>query len=72
MQGGSWVEVPFSQITKGDVVRLYEPTGEPVRQGSTSTWIAMSDAFRVEGIWTFEMIPLISTKGVKDGYSKRK
>lgn len=43
---GTWHEVPFSELRKGDDFRLFEPDGEPVVDPDGKTiWRALSDPF---------------------------
>ena len=55
---GKWVRIPFSEIKSGNLVRLFEDTGEPVLDNhGNSTFIAKTDTHLNQfGIWEFEVI----------------
>ena len=45
-----WKSIPFEMIRKGDVFRMFEPTGEPVMDKSNNhIFIANSDPVVTEG-----------------------
>jgi len=43
--GEMWVEVAFGSLKKGDLFRMYESDGTPVRDRGTDQFIATSDAY---------------------------
>lgn len=65
----SWEEVDLKKLHKGEIFRMYEPDGEPVKDTSGSTeFIAASDPYRVshltnkmfqdvpEPVWGIEIV----------------
>ena len=44
LKEGNWAEINFSDIKKGDVVRMFEPTGDPVLvENKYAEWRVTSD-----------------------------
>lgn len=41
---GEWVEVDISCVKKGEVFRMFEPDGTPVRDRGTANFVAVTDA----------------------------
>jgi hypothetical protein len=50
---GNWVEVSFASIKEGDIVRMFESNGTPVRSEGATNFVAMSDSFYSEGWETY-------------------
>lgn len=58
LKEGKWLDIEFPNIKEGDIVKLYEPTGEPVRGlGGVTKFRAVSDAYiDIEhDVYTFAM-----------------
>jgi hypothetical protein len=58
LKDGKWLDIEFPQIKHGDIVKLYEPSGEPVRgYGGVTKFQAVSDAYiDIEhNVYTFAM-----------------
>jgi hypothetical protein len=52
-----WKQVKFKNLKRGDVFRMFEPTGELViASGHTKFFKAVSDPYKnTHGIWTIEV-----------------
>lgn len=48
-----WIEVAFESLKKGDVFRVFEPDGKPVRDRGATVFVATSDAFYSEDFETY-------------------
>lgn len=57
-----YVKVKFHELKKGDLFKLYEPDGTPVRFRGSDIYIALSDAYidNARYVWT------IDTKNYKE------
>jgi hypothetical protein len=58
LKEGKWLDIEFPEIKEGDIVRLFESSGEPVRGlGGVTKFQAVSDAYiDIEyNVYTFAM-----------------
>lgn len=54
-KGSKWIIVRLEQIEKGDIFRMTEPDGKPVRMGRKRNFLALSNAFQDDsGRWTVQ------------------
>jgi hypothetical protein len=53
MTGGKWQKIKWSEVKKGDTLRIYE-RGYGFSDGRSNTFVATSDAKKIEGNWGFE------------------
>jgi hypothetical protein len=56
LKNGEWIETQFEKIKKGDIIRLYEPSGELVRGfGGETEFEAICDAYMdiEHGVYAF-------------------
>jgi len=44
-KNGKWINIVFEDIKKGDIYRMFEPTGEPVIYEGKQTLYALSDMY---------------------------
>lgn len=42
---GRWSNIDFKLLKKDDCFRMFEPTGEVVKDGGTTDFVALSDAY---------------------------
>lgn len=42
---GRWSTGVFKDLKKGDTFRMFEPTGEPVKDGAATDFVALSNAY---------------------------
>lgn len=62
---GAWHDIYMKCVKKGDVFRLFEPTGEPVSSNGITEFEALSDAFLTDGVWT------VTTEGINPNSKQR-
>jgi hypothetical protein len=57
-RNGSWKEIDFSELNKGDNFRLFEPTGEPVHDANDNEiFYSTSEPYKNEhGIWQIDVL----------------
>jgi hypothetical protein len=57
LKSNTWKEIDFKDLKENDIFRLFEPTGESVKDIDGSTkFAAMCDAYQNEdGIWTTDI-----------------
>lgn len=55
-ENGTWREIAFKLLIKGDKFRLYEPTGEMVADDYENTeFVTTSDAYMRDGTWQVDI-----------------
>jgi hypothetical protein len=61
---GRWQTGIFRELQKGDVFRMFEPTGEPVKDGAATDFVAIDDAFLCTRLktWTINVEPFAEGK----------
>lgn len=46
LKNGKWLDTEFDRIKKGDIIKMFEPTGEPVRGfAGVTEFKALCDAY---------------------------
>ena len=58
LKDGEWIEIEFSNLKKDDVFRMFESTGEEVRNDhEEDVFVALTDAFVGEnGVLTINIL----------------
>jgi hypothetical protein len=52
-----WHDIEFKELKDGDIYRMFESTGEPVKDNNGETeFVADSDAFEKDGVWTIAIM----------------
>lgn len=56
-RNGTWKEIDFNELSKGDNFRLFEPSGESVSdQSGNEIFYSTSEPYKNDdGIWTIEI-----------------